>query len=77
MFAKIAENRCNAKILPFLHVRAKDTLVQLPSEREATLMGREPSLGCETPVQAVPAIVRFVPKTMSAVYKQYFKAASA
>ena len=70
-----------------LHVRVKDTLVQPQSEREAALTGREPSQamgticenrrGGESPVQAVPAAVRPVPETMSAVYKQYFKAVSA
>ena len=63
------------KIVAFLHARAKATLIQPQSEREAVLTGREPPQGngddlrepqgCEAPVQAVPAIVRFVPETTS------------
>lgn len=58
------------KIVAFLHARAKAALIQ-PSG----LAGREPPQGngddlrepqgCEAPVQAVPAIVRFVPETTS------------
>ena len=75
------------KIVAFLHARAKAALIQPQSEREAGPAGREPPQGneddlrepqgCEAPVQAVPAAIRSVPETMSAVYKQYFKAASA
>lgn len=63
------------KIVAFLHARAKATLIQPQSEREAGLAGREPPQGngddlrepqgCEAPVQTVPAIARFVPETTS------------
>ena len=62
-----------AKIVAFLHARAKAALIQPQSEREAVLTGREPPQGngddlrepqgCEAPVQAVPAIVQSVPET--------------
>ena len=75
------------KIVAFLHARAKAALIQPQSEREAVLTGREPPQGnggdlrepqgCEAPVQAVPAAVRFVPETMLEFYKQYFRTASA
>ena len=64
-----------AKIVAFLHARAKAALIQPQSERESVLTGREPPQGneddlrepqgCEAPVQTVPAIVRFVPETTS------------
>ena len=63
------------KIVAFLHARAKAALIQLQSERESALTGREPPQGngddlrepqgCEAPVQTVPAIVRSVPETTS------------
>lgn len=63
------------KIVAFLHARAKAALIQLQSERESGLAGREPPQGneddlrepqgCEAPVQTVPAIARFVPETTS------------